>query len=76
MCLAIPAKIEEIENDIGIVNVSGIRRKVSLQLLEGAKVGEYVIVHAGFAIQQMNVSEAKDTLDLLNEAFPMLDEKS
>ncbi|MBW1814419.1 MAG: HypC/HybG/HupF family hydrogenase formation chaperone, partial [Deltaproteobacteria bacterium] len=46
MCLAIPSKIVEIENNIGTLDVDGVKRKASLLLLEDPKIGEYVIVHA------------------------------
>ena len=56
MCLAIPSKIIEIENNIGTLDVDGVKRKASLLLLEDPKVGEYVIVHAGFAINKIQKS--------------------
>jgi len=71
MCLAIPSKIVEIENNIGILDVDGVRRKASLILLEDPKVGEYVIVHAGFAIQKIDESAAMETLAILREAASM-----
>ena len=52
MCLGIPAKIVSIENQMGTIDVDGTQREVSLLLQEDAKVGDYVIVHAGFAIQK------------------------
>ncbi len=50
------------------IDVDGVRREVSLLLLEDASVGEYVIVHAGFAIQKIDEEAARDTLSLLREA--------
>lgn len=68
MCLAIPSKIIDINNLIATVDVSGARREVSLLLLpEDAIVGEYVLVHAGFAIQKLDEDAAMDTLSLLRE---------
>jgi len=72
MCLAIPSKIIKIENDIGIIDVEGVRRKVSLMLLENAKVGEYVIVHAGFAIHKIDESAAMESLKYLRELASMM----
>ena len=69
MCLAIPAKIVNIEDNMGTVDMAGIQKKVSLILLEDAQVGDYVIVHAGFAIQKLDEAAARETLDLLREAF-------
>jgi len=51
------------------IDVEGVRREASLLLLEDARVGDYVIVHAGFAIQKLNESAAQETLDLLREAI-------
>ena len=56
MCLAIPSKIIKIEDNVATIDVEGVQRKVSLLLLEDAMVGEYVIVHAGFAIQSLRIN--------------------
>jgi hydrogenase expression/formation protein HypC len=69
MCLAIPSRIVEIENDIATIDVEGVRRKTSLALLENPKVGDYVIVHAGFAIHTIDEEEARETLRILREAL-------
>lgn len=71
MCWAIPAKIISIEGDKGIVEVSGTRREVGLQLLDDPATGEYVLLHAGFAIQKIDEEEAAKTLELWTE---MIDE--
>lgn len=76
MCLAIPSKIIEIENNIGILDVDGVKRKASLLLLEDPRVGDYVIVHAGFAIHKIDESAALETLELLREAASLMDEGS
>ncbi|MBU2598834.1 MAG: HypC/HybG/HupF family hydrogenase formation chaperone [Actinobacteria bacterium] len=68
MCLAIPTKIVKIENNqIAEVNLSGVRMKISLALLPEAKIGDYVLVHAGFAINVLSDEEAKETLKILSE---------
>ena len=67
MCLAIPAKITKIENQMGTIDMEGTRREVSLLLLEDAKVGDYVIVHAGFAIHKIDEAEAMESLKVLRE---------
>ncbi len=69
MCLAIPSRITKIENNMATINVEGVQREASLLLLEDARVGDYVIVHAGFAIQKLDESAARETLDLLREAI-------
>ena len=73
MCLAIPSKIIEIDDNIGTIDVDGVRRKASLLLLEEAKVGDYVIVHAGFAIHKIDEKAAMESLKLLKEAAALID---
>ena len=73
MCLAIPSKIVKIENEMATIDVDGVRRECSLLLLEDAKVGEYVIVHAGFAINRIDETAAMETLNLLREAAALVD---
>ncbi len=68
MCLAIPSRIIKIENNMATIDVEGVQREASLLLLEDARVGDYVIVHAGFAIQKLDEAAARETLDLLREA--------
>ncbi len=67
MCLAIPAKVVEINEGMGIIDMEGTRRKVSLLLQDDIKVGDYVMVHAGFVIQKVDEEVAKDTLNILKE---------
>lgn len=72
MCLAIPSKITKIENNMATIDVDGVQREASLLLLEDVEVGEYVIVHAGFAIQKIDEAAAMETLNLLREAAALL----
>jgi len=67
MCLAVPMRLVEICGNLGTVELEGVRRTVSLDLLEGPAVGDYVIVHAGFAIERLDPGEARKTLDLFRE---------
>ncbi len=67
MCLAIPMKVIKINDGLGIVELGGVKREISLQLVEDIKIGDYVIIHAGFAIQKLNEEEAEETLSLLRE---------
>ena len=76
MCLAIPSKIVEIENHVGTIDVDGVKRKVSLLLLEDPMVGDYVIVHAGFAIHKIDEATALESLKILREAAILLDEEN
>lgn len=68
MCLAIPARIEEL-TALGnaIVNLGGVRKEISLALVDDAAVGEYVIVHVGYALQKLDQEEAEQTLKLFAE---------
>jgi len=66
MCLAMPAKILSIEGDEAEVDFGGAIRKTNVSMVD-AKVGEYVIIHAGFAIQKVDEEEARETLKLWNE---------
>ncbi len=67
MCLGIPMKVIKINDGLGIVELGGVKREISLQLVEDIKLGDYVIIHAGFAIQKLNEEEAEETLSLLRE---------
>ncbi|MGM0452266.1 MAG: HypC/HybG/HupF family hydrogenase formation chaperone [Thermodesulfobacteriota bacterium] len=69
MCLAIPSKIIDIESGIATIDVEGVQRKASLMLVENAKVGDYVIVHAGFAIQVLDEAAALESLNFMREHF-------
>ena len=66
MCLAIPGKIKELSEDRAIVDFSGVEREASTALVPKAKKNDWVIVHAGFAIQILDKNEAKKTLRLFN----------
>lgn len=67
MCLAIPGKIIEISASTARVDIEGVVREANISLLPDAKKGDYVIVHAGFAIEKYDEGEAKKTLKLLRE---------
>lgn len=72
MCLAIPAKIKEMNNNgLATVDILGVTREVSLDLTPQAGVGDFVLVHAGFAIEVVDEQFAQETLDLIKQ-FPEL----
>jgi hydrogenase expression/formation protein HypC len=75
MCLAIPSKITKVENNMAVIDVDGVRRECSLLLVEDAQVGDYVIVHAGFAISKIDEAAALETLALLKEAAALVEAK-
>ncbi len=62
MCLAIPSKVVSIDGDLGVIDVQGVNRNVSLSLLEKVTVGDYVLIHAGFAINVVDENEAAESL--------------
>ncbi len=68
MCVGVPARVVEmLEHEEGVVELEGVRRVVSLALVPGISQGEYVIVHAGFAIQRLDEKEAQETLRIMRE---------
>ena len=67
MCLGIPMKIKSINGEFAQVELGRLKRTINIQLLSSVKVGDYVIVHAGFAIQIVDPKRAKETLRLLDE---------
>jgi len=73
MCLAVPSKIIEMNNGVAKVDVDGVVREASLMLLDDAKIGDYVIVHAGFAISKVDEEAALQTLE---DMRTILDRKS
>lgn len=60
-------KIKTIDGEFAHVQTAGITRKINIQLLAGVKVGDYVIVHAGFAIEKLDPARAKETLKIIHE---------
>lgn len=67
MCLAIPMKILKIEGDRANVSSGGVQRAIGINFLKNPKIGDYVIVHAGFAIEKLDTVKAEETLKLLEE---------
>jgi hydrogenase expression/formation protein HypC len=77
MCLAIPLKIMSINHGIAIADLHGVLKEISLLLLpEEVEIGDYVLVHAGFAIQKIDEHAAEDVLDLMREIAAALDQES
>lgn len=67
MCLGVPAKILEAGDGTAIVELGGVRREISLMLVDDVSVSEWVIIHAGFAIEKLSEEEAERTLALFRE---------
>ncbi|MFA9461589.1 HypC/HybG/HupF family hydrogenase formation chaperone [Thiohalorhabdus methylotrophus] len=68
MCLAVPGRVAEVrEDETALVDFSGVRKEVSLALVDGVEVDEYVLVHVGYALQRIDPEEAERTLALFAE---------
>ncbi|MDP8292881.1 MAG: HypC/HybG/HupF family hydrogenase formation chaperone [Candidatus Orphnella occulta] len=66
MCWSVPGKILEIKENIATVEISGLKKDVGLDIIDDPKVGEYVVVHAGYAIQKVDEESANFTIDFFN----------
>jgi hydrogenase expression/formation protein HypC len=75
MCLAIPARLVEVTGDEGVVELGGARKKVVLSLVQNAAVGQYVLLHAGYAIEVIDAAEAEELAALHRQVFDALDEE-
>jgi len=72
MCLAVPMQIVSIEGDKMVAEIDGVRREASLMMLnEKVAVGDFVLIHAGFAISRLDEEEALETLDLMRECLTL-----
>jgi hydrogenase expression/formation protein HypC len=69
MCLALPVRVVElVGSDDAVVDLGGIRKQISLALVDGVAVGDYVILHVGYALSKLDADEAAKTLALFREA--------
>jgi hydrogenase expression/formation protein HypC len=75
MCLAIPLKIVSITGTDAVGEVGGVQREVSIMMTPDAKIGDYVIVHAGFALQILDQKEAEENLEILRQIGESVEEK-
>lgn len=69
MCLGIPGRIIEISGLNAKVDVAGVRKDINMRLLDGARVGDYVIVHAGFAIERLDEGKAAETISMIEKVI-------
>jgi hydrogenase expression/formation protein HypC len=67
MCLSVPAQIIKIEGQMADVSIGGALFKAGLQMVENVRVGDYILLHAGFAIQKISEKDALETINLLRE---------
>ena len=71
MCLGVPMQVMTIENEMAVCEIDGVKRDASLMMIDGVQVGDYVLIHAGFAIEKIDEDEAQLTLKALREALDM-----
>lgn len=71
MCLAVPMQVKTIENEMAVCEIDGVQREASLMVIDDVQVGDYVLIHAGFAIEKIDEDEALLTLQALREALDM-----
>ena len=76
MCLAIPMKVLDVHGHVGIVEAGGIQKTIDLSLTDSVEKGDYVIVHAGFAIQTMDEEEAMKTLAVFDEMIRLMKQET
>lgn len=69
MCLGVPMQVKSIENDMALCEIDGVQREASLMMIDGVTVGDFVLIHAGFAIERIDEDEAQLTLDALRSAL-------
>lgn len=69
MCLGIVGRIEEINGEMATAEIMGVRRQISIVLVPEIKVGDYVLIHAGFAINPIDEEAAKETEEILKEVY-------
>ena len=67
MCIAVPCQVISIKENMATVEIGGVKREARIDLLEDVSIGDYVILHAGFAIQRLDADAAQETLRLLKE---------
>lgn len=71
MCLGVPMQVKTIENEVATCEIDGVQREASLMMIDNVQVGDYVLIHAGFAIEKIDENEAQLTLKALREALDM-----
>ncbi|ASJ10130.1 hydrogenase [Thermococcus sp. P6] len=76
MCLAVPAKVVEINGKVAVVDFGGVKREARLDLLPDVRVGDYVIVHTGFAIEKLERERALEALKAWEEVFQVIQDRT
>jgi len=75
VCIAAPAQIMEIKDNVATVDFGGIRQQAKLDLVEEVEIGKYVLVHSGYAIEVLSDQEARESLEAWDELLKVLDEE-
>ena len=75
MCIAAPAQIVEIKDNMATVDFGGVRQQAKLDLVNDVDVGRYVLVHSGYAIEVLSDQEAQEALEAWNELLKIMDEE-
>jgi hydrogenase expression/formation protein HypC len=75
MCIAAPARVLEIKDNVATVDFGGVRQQAKLDLLDDIDIGRYVLVHSGYAIEVLSDQEAKESLEAWDELLKVLDEE-
>jgi hydrogenase expression/formation protein HypC len=71
MCLGVPMQVKSIAGEVAVCEIDGVRREASLMMVDGVEIGDFVLIHAGFAIEKLNEEDARETLRLFQQ---MLDQ--
>ncbi len=71
MCLGVPMQVKTIANEMAVCEIDGVQREASLMMIDDVEVGDYVLIHAGFAIEKIDEEQARLTLQALREALDM-----
>jgi hydrogenase expression/formation protein HypC len=69
MCLAIPVKITKLDGTHAEVDMGGVKRDADIRFVDDVKVGDYILIHAGFAIEKIDETQARETLELLKDIY-------
>lgn len=72
MCLAVPLKIVELKENNAVGEIEGVRRNIRVDFIKNLKIGDYVMVHAGFAIEKLDEKSARENIELIKEVTDAL----
>ncbi len=69
MCLAVPMRVVTIDEDTAVCEIDGVRREANIMMVDGVEVGDFVLIHAGFAIEKLDEADAEETLELFRQVL-------